>query len=121
MIAPRPRGWLLLALVAVARMAVSDSADMGALWVMSAAGAFLAALPGRIRHRKEPRQRSTWQGCIACFVSGFAMVLAAALGHVCENLAEGIMQGVASAWAFGVCAWAAAFAVAHLGKGRLRV
>lgn len=117
----RPRGWLLLALAVVASMVIGPSADMGSLWLMSATGAFLAALPGRIRRRKEPRQCSSWQGCAACFASGLVMVLASGLGHVQHGLTAGIMQGVVSAWAFGACAWIAAWAVARFGKGRLHV
>lgn len=121
MSAEAPRGWLLMALVMVTRMVAGSSADGSAVWVMSAVGAFLAALPGRIRHRKEPRQRSTWQGCLSCFVSCFMMVLATALGHGNGSLAEGIMQGVISAWAFGATAWAAAFITARLRRRRLRI
>lgn len=118
---PRPRGWLLLAIAIVAKMIMGTSANTTALWLMSAVGGFLAALPGRIRRRKQPRQHSTWQGCAACFAAGLVMVLAAGLGHVEQDLAAGVMQGVVSAWAFGACAWAAAWATARFGKGRQHI
>lgn len=116
-----PQGWLLTAIAITARISMGAHADMTAMWLMTAIGAFLAALPGRIRRRKEPRQRATWQGCAACFVAGLVMVPAAGLGHVQQDLAAGIMQGVVSAWAFGACAWAAAWAAARFGKGRQHI
>lgn len=112
---PQPKGWLLLAAAVVALMVMAGDANLPAAWAMTAAGGFLAALPGRIRRRKAPRQRSTWQGCLVCFGAGLVMVLALGLGQLEGRLAQGLMQGSASAWAFGVLAWLAA-----LITGRIR-
>lgn len=116
-----PQGWLPMAIAITARIIMGTRADMTALWLMTAVGAFLAALPGRIRRRKEPHQHATWQGCAACFAAGLVMVLAAGLGHVQQDLTAGIIQGAVSAWVFGACAWAAAWAAARFGKGRQRI
>jgi len=116
----QPKGWFLLAVVVVALMVMADEAHPLAGWVMTAAGAFLAALPGLIRRRKEPRLRSTWQGCLVCFFSGLVMVLAAGLGHMNGQLLMGLMQGNISAYAFGAAAWLAGLIVARLLERRRR-
>lgn len=105
---PQPKGWLLLAAVTVALMVMVGEASLPAAWAMTAAGAFLAALPGRIRRRKAPRQRSAWQGCLVCFGAGLVMVLALGLGQLEGHLAQSLMQGSTGAWAFCAMAWLAA-------------
>ena len=116
----KPRGRLLLAMTMVALMVMAGDASSPAAWGMTAVGAFLAALPGRIRRRKEPRLRSTWQGCLLCFAAGFVMVLAAGLGHMNGRLMTGLMEGSVSAYAFGTLAWLAAVAAARLKERRRR-
>lgn len=115
-----PKGWFLLAVVVVALMVMADEAHPLAVWVMTAAGAFLAALPGRIHRRKEPRLRSTWQGCLVCFCAGLIMVLAAGLGRMNGRLLIGLMQGSISAYAFGAVAWLSGLMVARLVERRRR-
>lgn len=110
----RPKGWLLLAVVLVALMVMAGEADPAAVFVMTAAGAFLAALPERIRRRKEPRRRSAWQGCATCFAGGVAMVLAAGLAGMNGRVVIGLMQGSVSAWAFAALAWLAALVAARV-------
>jgi len=114
----KPRGWLLLATTVAALMVMAGEANALAVWSMTAVGAFLAALPGRIRHRKEPRLRSTWQGCVACFAAGFVMVLAAGLAHMNGRLMTGLMEGSASAYAFGALAWLAALVASRIKERR---
>jgi hypothetical protein len=114
----RVRGWLLLAAVIVALMVISDGVSPLAVWSMMAAGAFLAALPGRIRRRKEERLRSGWKGCLGGFAAGMVMVLAAGLGRMNGQLPSGLMQGSVSAWAFGAAAWLAALLTARLAERR---
>lgn len=109
----QPKGWLMLSAVLAALMVVAGEADETALWAMTAVGGFLAALPGRIRQRKQPHQRSTWQGCAGCFAAGLAMMLALGMGQLHESLTSGLMQGCASACAFGCMAWLAAFITAR--------
>lgn len=116
----RPRGWLLLAVVIVALMVMAGDAQPVAVWVMTAVGAFLAALPGRIRHRQEPRLRSGWKGCLVCFAAGFLMVLGAGLGRMNGRLLAGLMQGSISAYAFGAAAWLAALITARIAERRRR-
>ncbi|MBE5803594.1 MAG: hypothetical protein E7316_03680 [Clostridiales bacterium] len=116
----RPKGWFLLALVVVTLMVMAAEAHPAAVWAMTAAGAFLAALPGRIRRRKEPRLRSTWQGCLVCFAAGLVMVLAAGLGRMNGRLLMGLMQGSVSAFAFGAAAWLAALIAARVKERRRR-
>lgn len=90
-----------------------------ALAVMIIPGAFLAALPERIRRRGEERRRSTWQGCVTCLIAGAVMVLAAGMAGGGDGLLlTGLVQGSVSAYAFAACAWLAGFAVARLRKGR---
>ena len=84
------------------------------LFAMTVVGAFLAALPERIRRRKEPRLRSTWQGCLVCFGTGVIMVLAAGLARMNGQLLLGLLQGSASAYVF-----AADLPLWRTGAGRL--
>lgn len=96
----KPRGWLLLAASAAALMVLAGQADPLAVWIAMAAGAFLAALPGRIRKRKASRRRSGWRGCAACFAGGAVLTLAAGLGDMNGHLLTGLLAGNVSAWAF---------------------
>lgn len=130
-------GVLLLALAAAAALTLAGRIDFlavysqalrltgqaapfpafqAALAVMLIPGAFLAALPGRIRRRKEPRLRSSWQGCLTSFIGGAVLMLAAGLAHGGDGLhAAGLLQGSVSAYAF----WGAA-ALAGLMAALLR-
>ena len=90
------------------------------LYAMTAVGAFLAALPERIRRRKEPRLRSTWQGCLVCFGTGVIMVLAAGLARMNGQLLSGLLQGSASAYVFAAVAWMAALVAARIKERRRR-
>lgn len=116
----RPKGWLLLAIVIVSLMVMAGEAHPAAVYAMTAVGAFLAALPGRIRRRKEPRLRSSWQGCLMCFGAGFVMVLAAGLADMNGALLTGLMQGSVSAYVFGAVAWLAALVAARIKERRRR-
>ena len=104
----------------VALMVLAGEASYPAAWGMTAVGAFLAALPGRLRRRKEPRLHSTWQGCVTCFAAGFALVLAAGLGRMNGRLMTGLMEGSVSAYAFGALAWLTAVITARLKERRRR-
>lgn len=116
----RAKGWFWLAAILVALMVMAGDAHPLAVWVMTAAGAFLAALPGRIRRRKEPRLRSSWQGCVVCFCAGLVMVLAAGLGRMNGRLLASLMQGSVSAYVFAALAWIAALITARLKERRRR-
>lgn len=116
----RHRGWFLLAVLIVALMVMAGDAHPAAVWAMTAAGAFLAALPERIRRRKEPRLRSGWKGCVMCFAAGFLMVMAAGLGRMNGRLLAGLMQGSVSAYVFGAVAWLAGLIAARIAERRRR-
>ncbi|MBQ7844724.1 MAG: hypothetical protein IJ392_01085 [Clostridia bacterium] len=90
------------------------------LFAMTVVGAFLAALPERIRRRKEPRLRSTWQGCLVCFGAGLVMVLAAGLARMNGQLLLGLMQGSASVYVFAAVAWLAGLVAARIKERRRR-
>lgn len=86
-----------------------------ALAVMLAVGAFLAALPGRLRRRGEAPQRATPRSCLIALLGGFGMMLAADLARQDSGaMLLGVMQGNVSAWVFFICMAAAGFAVARL-------
>lgn len=90
-----------------------------AMAVMLIPGAFLAALPGRLRRRGQPHRRSTCQGCIRSFVGGVILILSAALAGMGDGLLmTGLAQGSVSAFAFAACAWIAGLAVSRLAGGR---
>lgn len=108
---------LLLGLLGL--MIASAEADPLAVFAATALGAFLAALPERIRHRKEPHLRSGWKGCLICFIAGLFMTLALGLAQV-DQLAAGLMQGSVSAWVFGLIAWLAALGTSRLHERRRR-
>lgn len=65
----------------------------------AAAGAFLAALPGRLKRRAR-LTRPRWTRCLTCFLAGLAMVLAcgmAGTGRILPALLEGSTGAVAFA------------------------
>ena len=102
----------------LAAYALTGDRFQGALLVMLPVGAFLAALPGRLRRHGRPRLRSTWQGCAVCFAGGVLAMLAAGLAEMGGGLSlTGLAQGNVSAWAFAAAAWAAALCVARLKAG----
>jgi len=85
-----------------------------AMAVMMIPGAFLAALPGRLR-RKGIRRVSTWRGCLACFLGGLAMTLAASLAGGGDGMAwTGLLQGNISAYVFVAAAWLVGLMTARL-------
>lgn len=72
------------------------------------AGAFIGALPGRLRRRAAPAWRTTWQNCLKAFLCGAAMALA--LGMAGSGaVIPALMTGSAGAYAFCGTALAAGF------------
>lgn len=91
------------------------SSFMTAALVMMLPGAFLASLPGRIRHRGEKRNPVTWQGCLTCFVGGVVMMLGAGMAQGGDGrMLTGLCQGSVSAYAFGLVSGISAWAMAYL-------
>ncbi|MBQ8655126.1 MAG: hypothetical protein IJ507_09330 [Clostridia bacterium] len=84
----------------------NTSAFFTAMAVMMIPGAFLMSLPRRIRHRREPRKKSTWKGCAACFAGGLALALGAGLAEGGDGLMlTGVLQGSVSAYVFLLVSW----------------
>lgn len=79
-----------------------------ALCGAATAGAFLAALPGRLRRRRERPPRTTWQRCLRAFLCGAAMTLAAGMAGS-GRILPALMEGSTGAYAFVGAAWAAGF------------
>lgn len=78
-------------------------------------GAFLGALPRRIRMRHAVRPRPAWQRCVTAFAGGLLMMLAVRIGSLDDlQLAAGVMQGSVGALAFAAAAWLAACLTARI-------
>ena len=79
-------------------------------------GAFLAALPGRIRRwrRKEKRPPLHWQDCVKGAVGGFLMLLGAGMAgggmafHGFGGAAASALSGWAALAVIALCAWGVA-------------
>lgn len=69
-------------------------------------GAFLAALPGRIRRRRERPSITAWQRCLRAFLCGAAMTLAAGMAGG-GRILPALMEGSTGAYAFAGTAWLA--------------
>lgn len=66
----------LLALTLVAAFTFGAPVDASPVQLLAAAaGAFLAAVPGRILRRKEKRPALSWQRCLRGFLGGFGVAL----------------------------------------------
>lgn len=87
--------------------------------VMMLPGAFLTSLPGRIRHRKEPRVPVRWHSCILCFFGGLVLMLSAGLAGGGDGMMlAGVCQGSISGWAFAALSMLSALITARLTAGR---
>lgn len=83
------------------------------------AGAFLAALPGRLRKGGRPDQRTTWQRCLRAFLCGAAMALS--LGMAGDSaVIPALMTGSVGAYGFCAAALAAGFITVRIAEGRRR-
>lgn len=71
------------------------------LAVAAMVGAFLAALPRRLR--RQDRRKTTLSGCVRGFLGALGCVLG--LGIAGGGVVSGLMQGSASACIFALCAW----------------
>ncbi|MBR4080808.1 MAG: hypothetical protein IKK21_03345 [Clostridia bacterium] len=80
---PLMRGNLLaFALVIALTLSCPVDASWGmplATAVMMAVGAFLAAVPGRILRRKQPRPKLSWRRCVAGFLGGLGVAVGTGL------------------------------------------
>lgn len=62
-------------------------------------GAFIGALPGRLRRGSKSAQATTWQRCLRAFLCGVAMALALGLAGD-GRIIPALMTGSAGAYAF---------------------
>jgi len=89
-------------------MAYRLNRRMLALCGATALGAFLAALPGRLRRLRERPEKPRWTRCVTALVCGAAMSVGLGLagsGRILLSLAEGstgAMAFVLTAWGTGV-------------------
>ena len=122
-------GFLLAAAMTMAMIATGrtqmtaaslDGEAASFLWAMTAMilpGAFLAALPGRLRRwkRKEPRGKIVWKSLPIRFLGGVMLAAAAFWGG---DAAAGILQGSISAWILLAVAWLTGGVLVFLRKRR---
>lgn len=76
-------------------------------------GAFLGALPARLRRGAKSAQRTTWQRCLRAFLCGFAMVLGLSLTGGTAVL-PALLTGSAGAWGFALAAMATGFVTVRI-------
>lgn len=124
----------LLALVLVAMMVMTGTPSLYetftvrggspaalAFALMIVPGAFLAALPGRVSRRNEPRMMSTWQNCLLMFVAGAVLMIGAHMAGAGDVRGmAGAMQGGVGALTFVACAYVAALIASRLADRRQR-
>lgn len=81
-------------------------------------GAFIGALPGRLRRGVKPDQQTSWQRCLRAFLCGLAMALALGLAGD-GRIIPALMTGSVGAYAFCGAALAAGFVTVRIvGRGR---
>lgn len=76
-------------------------------------GAFLGALPARLRKGARPAQATTWQRCLRAFLCGCALSLAFALAGD-GRLLSTFLTGSAGAWGFALCALLGGFTTVRI-------
>ena len=76
-------------------------------------GAFLGALPGRLKRSARSAQRTTWQRCLRGFLCGLGLSLGLAL---CGDgrMLSALLTGSAGAWGFGIAALAGGFTTVRI-------
>lgn len=82
-------------------------------------GGFLAALPSRLRRRREVPVRPSWKRCLLAFGGGLLLPLALSLAGE-SRILPALMQGSTGAYAFLLTAWPAGFITARLMGRRTR-
>ena len=78
-----------------------------------AVGAFLGALPGRLKRSAVSAQHTIWQRCLRAFLSGAGLALAFSLAGDGRVLSA-FLTGSAGAWGFGLAALAGGFATVRI-------
>jgi hypothetical protein len=77
------------------------------------AGAFLGALPARLRKGARPAQATTWKRCLVAFLGGCGLSLAFALAGE-GRLLSTFLTGSAGAWGFALTALLGGFATVRM-------
>lgn len=85
---------------------------------MAAAGAFVAAIPGRLKRLHGPWRHSSVRECLLAFVGGLLVMLGLQVAQVGDlALLCGVLQGGLGALALLGCAWlTAAIAAGVMGR-----
>lgn len=91
--------------------------QMVALAGAAAVGAFLSALPSRLRRRPPERTRTSWQRCLLAFFCGSLMALALRLAGG-GWAAHALLEGSSGAAGFWLAALPCGFAAVRLGERR---
>ena len=86
-----------------------------AMAVMIIPGAFLAALPSRLRNKGEKGDKPTGRSLLMAFIGGALLVLG--LGVAGGGMAAGMLFGGVGAWVFLLVACATGFFLTRLGGG----
>lgn len=86
-----------------------------AMAVMIIPGAFLAALPSRLKHREEKGGKPAWRSLLMAFVGGILLVLG--LGVAGGGMAAGLLFSGVGAWIFLLAACVTGFLLIRLGGG----
>lgn len=76
-------------------------------------GAFLGALPGRLRRGAKSAQATSWQRCLRAFLCGMGLALACALAGD-GRLLNAFLTGSAGAWGFALAALLSGFTTVRI-------
>ena len=113
----------LLALALVTALTLGSAVDVqagmpAAQAAMVVTGAFLAAAPGRILRRRQPRPKTGWKRCAVGFLGGFGTALGAGLAGGSLSLQGLLALGTGGAGSAAFLLTALAFALPCAWAGR---
>lgn len=80
-------------------------------------GAFLGALPGRLRKGRKPNQQTTWIRCLRAFLCGAGMALSIGVAGD-GRILPALLSGSAGAFAFCGAALLTGFITVRIGERR---
>lgn len=86
-----------------------------AMAVMMIPGAFLAALPARMKKKEEEREKPTGRSLLMAFVGGILLVLG--FGVAGGGMAAGLLFGGVGTWIFLLAACVTGFFLIRMGGG----
>lgn len=94
---------------------VSPDRFIVAMAVMIIPGAFLAALPLRLKHPEKEPHKPTGRSLLLAFIGGVLLVLG--LGVAGGGMAAGLLFSGVGAWIFLLAAWVVGFFLIRWGRG----